>query len=178
MSGDRRQDAMMEALFSGALLSVALVLAAAAARIPDVEDTGLTSRALPLSMALAIAGFAAVRVVVLLRAVRGFAVSSATRDGSVLRIVLPLSGTMVVYALLLPVLGYTVTTILALLLVLWIFGVRGPLRVAVLATAAGIASHVVFERMLGLFMPEGWLFDALQRSAWSGVVPMPGTGLS
>ncbi|WP_227272283.1 tripartite tricarboxylate transporter TctB family protein [Roseobacter weihaiensis] len=55
--------------------------------------------------------------------------------------------------------GYLVAMILGTLLMLWVFGVRAPLVLILVAIVAGVVYQFVFMGLMGLLDPRGALID-------------------
>jgi hypothetical protein len=161
-AASRAANAWEEIAFSAtlALIGVGFICAALLTRVePDAE---FNARTLPLLLAAIVAAYGAAKGLTLYRVARGTPRPALDAGGLVVRIVIPLSAAMVLYVPLVEALGYGVSTVLVLIAVLWIFGVRGPVRVVVLAVVAGLVANYAFIELLRLYMPDGWLVEAVQ----------------
>jgi hypothetical protein len=75
-------------------------------------------------------------------------------DGT--RRVLLFMGAVVLATLLLPVLGYAVTSLLLMAALLRILGVAGWGRAGAISVGTALACYFVFVRLLGIPLPSGW----------------------
>jgi len=78
-------------------------------------------------------------------------------DGSTIRVVL-FMGTVAAATALLEPLGYTLSSFLLMLALLWILGLRRWHLSAMIALASAAASYVIFVVWLKIPMPSGWFF--------------------
>ena len=67
-------------------------------------------------------------------------------------------GFLIAYGLLLPVLGFFVSTALFLTVQMVFLGVYAPLWIAGTTVAMLAVSWAVFEMLLGVPLPHGWLY--------------------
>jgi hypothetical protein len=80
-----------------------------------------------------------------------------TRDGIILNAVI--IGIGFLYFFLFLAFGYLVSTIIALGAVLYMFGTRQPLRVALISVIGGGVYYLVFIRLMGVYDPPGSIID-------------------
>jgi len=78
-------------------------------------------------------------------------------DGATRRVVLFVAGVIAAVALLQP-LGYVVSSLLLMLVLLQILGLRPWYALVSIALVSAAASYVVFVRWLQIPLPSGWLF--------------------
>ena len=84
-------------------------------------------------------------------------------EGITVKIILPLSLTMIVYVSLVMALGYAIGTAFILMIVLWIFNIRQLFLNFMLSVIVATISNYVFVDTLGLFIPTGWLIESIQK---------------
>ena len=118
----------------------------------------------PLALGLALMALAAGRGIQLYLARPKAATPEAApapaapkRDGATRRVVLFVAGAIAATALLQP-LGYVLSSLLLMLVLLQILGLRHWYASALIALLSAAASYVVFVRWLKIPLPSGWLF--------------------
>lgn len=80
-----------------------------------------------------------------------------TRDGIILNAII--IGIGFLYFILFLAVGYLVSTIIALGAILYMFGTRQPLRVALISVIGGGVYFLVFIRLMGVYDPPGSIID-------------------
>jgi len=68
-----------------------------------------------------------------------------------------LVGVLIVFVALLEPLGFIITSLIAILLVLWIMGVKSWRALLISAFAFSIGTYLLFDRLLGITLPAGAL---------------------
>lgn len=162
MSNDQPQTVWEEAVFTIALLLTCVVLLVAATTVATHEESGLTSRSLPITLSVTIAIYSAVKVDSLLRSTHRHQFYPIRTDGITVKIILPLSLTMILYVPVVMFLGYITGTAIVLMIVLWVFGVRNLVFNFAISVVVGIVADYVFVDTLGMFMPTGWLIETVR----------------
>jgi cell division protein FtsW (lipid II flippase) len=66
-------------------------------------------------------------------------------------------GSLVLYVVLTPVFGYTLATMVFFAVMLFLLGVRPPLRVGLLALVFTAVFYIVFVVVANIILPQGWL---------------------
>ena len=163
ISNDQSQIFWEEVVFTIALMIMGIVFMIAAATIDLHEDTGLTARSLPMLVSLIITFYSVVKTTSLLRLTYYHRFRIIGAEGITVKIILPLSLTMIVYVSLVMALGYAIGTAFILMIVLWIFNIRQLFLNFMLSVIVATISNYVFVDTLGLFMPTGWLIESIQK---------------
>ena len=90
--------------------------------------------------------------------IRGFAGRTEGREnfGEIRRPAM-LVGVLIVFVALLEPLGFIITSLIAILLVLWIMGVKSWRALLISAFAFSIGTYLLFDRLLGITLPAGAL---------------------
>ncbi len=161
MSNDQSQADWEEMVFTVALLLTCVVFLVAAMTVTTHEDSGLTSRSLPIILSVAISIFSAVKAILLWRSGRRHQIYLFRTDGITAKIILPLSMTMVLYVPMVMLFGYVLASVMVLMIVLRVFGVRDLVFIFAISVVVGIVADYVFVDTLGMFMPTGWLIETV-----------------
>jgi len=167
MSNDQSQAVWEEAVFTVALMLTCIVFFVTAAAAAIHEETGLTSRSLPMTISATISVYCAVKAISLLRSANNYQFHLIRVDGITVKIILPLSVTMALYVPLVVGFSYVIGTAMVLMIVLWVFGVRDLVFNFAMSVAVGIVADYVFVDTLGMFMPTGWMIEFVQEQLWS-----------
>ena len=163
ISNDQSQIFWEEVAFTIALMITGIVFIIAAATVDLHETIGLTARSLPMLVSVIITFYSAVKATSLLRLAYYHRFQMIGTEGITVKIILPLSLTMIVYVSLVMALGYAIGTAFILMIVLWIFNIRQLLLNFMLSVMVATISNYVFVDTLGLFMPTGWLIESIQK---------------
>ena len=163
ISNDQSQIFWEEVAFTIALMIMGIVVMIASATIDLHEDTGLTARSLPMLVSVIITFYSVVKATSLLRLAYYHRFRMIWAEGITVKIILPLSLTMIVYVSLVMALGYAIGTAFILMIVLWIFNIRQLFLNFMLSVIVATISNYVFVDTLGLFMPTGWLIESIQK---------------
>jgi hypothetical protein len=163
ISNDQSHIFWEEVVFTIALMIMGIVFMIAAATIDLHEDTGLTARSLPMLVSVIITFYSVVKATSLLRLAYYHRFPMIGAEGITVKIILPLSLTMIVYVSLVMALGYAIGTAFILMIVLWIFNIRELFLNFMLSVIVATISNYVFVDTLGLFMPTGWLIESIQK---------------
>jgi hypothetical protein len=161
MSNDQSQAVWEEAVFTVALMLTCIVFSVAAAAVAIHEETGLTSRSLPITLSVTISVYSAVKAISLLRLARRHQFDLLSMDGIAAKIILPLSVTMILYVPMVMIFGYVIGTMMVLMTVLRVFAVRDLVFNFAISVTVGIVADFVFVDTLGMFMPNGWLIETV-----------------
>ena len=147
-------------VIGGVLAVFGLAAVAASLSINPDPDGGWGARIFPLvgSVALVVLG--------VLECVKGLSssapISPPKEEGSSpLPAIFSLVALSLAYVWLMGKFGYLISTGIAAVLVLMIFGVRNPLGLLVAAIVCPAIYHFIFFVMLGVFPPYGEWFDLL-----------------
>lgn len=161
MSNDQSQADWEETVFTVALLLTCVVFLVAAMTVTTHEESGLTSKSLPIILSVAISIFSAVKAISMLRSAHRHQVYLLRTDGITAKIILPLSMTMVLYVPMVMLFGYVLASVMVLMIVLRVFGVRDRVFIFAISVVVGIVADYVFVDTLGMFMPTGWLIETV-----------------
>ena len=162
ISNDQSQIFWEEVVFTIALMITGIVFMIAAATVDLHENTGLTARSLPM-VSVIITFYSVVKAISLLKLAYHHRFQMIGAEGITVKIILPLSLTMIVYVSLVMALGYAIGTAFILMIVLWIFNIRQLFLNFMLSVIVATISNYVFVDTLGLFMPTGWLIESIQK---------------
>ena len=161
MSNDQSQADWEETVFTVALLLTCVVFLVAAMTVTTHEESGLTAKSLPIILSVAISIFSAVKAISMLRSAHRHQVYLLRTDGITAKIILPLSMTMVLYVPMVMLFGYVLASVMVLMIVLRVFGVRDRVFIFAISVVVGIVADYVFVDTLGMFMPTGWLIETV-----------------
>jgi len=162
VSNDQSQAIWEEAVFTVALMLTSIGFFVAAAAIAIHEETGLTSRSLPMVISVTISVYSAVKAISLFRLADNYQFHLIRMDGITAKVILPLSVTMILYVPMVALLGYVIGTVMVLMIVLRVFGVRDYVFNFAISVVVGIVAEYVFVDTLGMFMPTGWLIETVR----------------
>ncbi|MCG7522821.1 tripartite tricarboxylate transporter TctB family protein [Ruegeria sp. Ofav3-42] len=136
-----------------------LVAVAASMAINPDPDGGWGARIFPL------VGSGALVVLGVVECVKGLSSSAPAttpkEEGSILPRIFSLLVLSLAYVWLMGKLGYLISTGIAAVLVLMIFGVRNPIGLLIAAIVCPAIYHLIFFVMLGVYPPYGEWFDLL-----------------
>lgn len=152
-----RHTVLATAAFGGVLLLAAVLVIVDAARLPETSAVvGPAAVPLPVGVLLGVVG-AGLIVQARLRLATA-APGPAWQRGAVAR-VLGLVAVLVAFALLLPVLGYVLTSAGLFTAAAMLLGAPNPARTAAWGWALAAIVFLVFDRLIGLSLPTGpWGF--------------------
>jgi len=142
------------------IILTGLAALALAATIPPGTDAGVGPRFVPVILAcgLLALGLAAAVSSWLSGDAAPPAPREENRQGGMFRVVV-VTALGFVYVLMLGAVGYALSTLIVLALLLVLFGTRRPLRLALISTAGAAIYYLIFVRQLGMYDPAGWLID-------------------
>ena len=68
---------------------------------------------------------------------------------------------MILYVPMVMLFGYVLASVMVLMIVLRVFGVRDLVFIFAISVVVGIVADYVFVDTLGMFMPTGWLIETV-----------------
>jgi hypothetical protein len=148
-----------EAVFLSCLAIVAIIFLIASLQTVVEDDGLLDGRSIPALTSGIIALYAIQRIVSVFSSFKFSKPPRVDLSGIVLRIIIPLSLTMVAYVGVVILVGYPIGTGISMMVVLWIFDVRRIVLNIALSVTAALVSNYLFVELLGMFMPKGWLVE-------------------
>ncbi len=162
MPNNKSQSVMEEVFFTVTLCLTCVVFLIAAVTVASHEESGLTSRSLPIALSISILAYSVVKAFSLFRLAHRHQFRIVRTDGIAAKIILPLSVAMALYVPIVMVFSYVIGTVMVLMFVLWIFDVRDLGFNFAMSVVVGIVANYAFIKTLGMFMPTGWLIQTFQ----------------
>ena len=165
MSNDQSQADWEETVFTVALLLTCVVFLVAAMTVTTHEESGLTSKSLPIILSVAISIFSAVKAISMLRSAHRHQVYLLRTDGITAKIILPLSMTMVLYVPMVMLFGYVLASVMVLMIVLRVFGVRDRVFHFCNIRCGGYRCRLCLRRHVGHVYADGMVDRNRSRAA-------------
>ncbi len=149
-----------EFLFSLGMVIVGLAFAYQASQAV-VDEEGINARTLPLVTSALVTLFGAWRSILLAPDLRGRSWLSSFGNRPTVSVFVQICLEMILYVWLIQAVGYLAGTALTMFLVLWTFGSRNYLLNLVLAVTSGIVASLLFDTLLKMYFPDGWIWPLI-----------------
>lgn len=146
-----------EFFFTLVLLGTVLALLSQGLTAQIDERGTVNARSFPVTLTGLIGIYAFCMALALFRKAAGQRIPRVRLDGMSARVIMPLTASMFAYVWIVEAVGYIVGTALIMAVVLWLFEVRRMVLNAAISVGSALSAQFIFVKMLGMYMPEGWL---------------------
>lgn len=147
-----------EFVFSLFLLVIGIVILVSGSQSKVDEVETINSRSLPVILSAFVVLFSVIRSIQTYPGLEELRFTEIVDTEMAMRVVVPLTMTMVGYVELVHISGYPVATVVVMLAVLWIHHVRHWKQALLISLFASALSYITFAKLLGMYFPKGWIW--------------------